>query len=271
MSTESLDPPSAKAALAPRAARPAWLRWVLLGSVVAAVVLVFATGLHRYVSFRTLVKYHDTLNDLVVNHYYMAVLIYFAAYVVTVALSIPGALVFTVTGGFLFGGFWGGTFAVVCGTIGAAIVFMIARTTVGEALAHQAGPRLRRIGEGFRDGAWSYLLFLRFVPVFPFWLVNLAPALFKMSFRDFVSATFLGIIPATYAFAYAGASFGSMLVDKLAAAEACRAAGGANCVVKFEPAKVLTSDLIGLFLALGIISLLPVVARLWRRKSKPGP
>lgn len=270
MSTERLDPPSVPTALAPRAARPAWVRWVLLGMVVAAVLLVFVSGLHRYVAFHTLVKYHDTLNDLVLNHYFMAMLIYVAAYIVTVALSIPGALVFTVTGGFLFGGFWGGTYAVVCGTIGAAIVFAIARTTIGEALAHQAGPRLRRIGEGFRDNAWSYLLFLRFVPVFPFWLVNLAPALFKMTFRDFVSATFLGIIPATYAFAYAGASFGGMLDDKLAAAEACRAAGGVNCAVKFEPGKVLTGDLLGLFLALGIISLLPIVARLWRRaKSRP--
>ena len=134
----------------------------------------------------------------------LSLLAFVALYAAAVALSLPGGAVLTMAGGFLFGWLLGGIASILAATIGASIVFLIARSALGEFLAARAGPWLSRFRQGFQDDAFSYLLFLRLVPIFPFWLVNLAPGLLGVGFATYVATTFLGIIPGTFAFALAG-------------------------------------------------------------------
>ena len=138
---------------------------------------------------------HYALSDL--RHRRAATLLNVAA----VALSIPGAAILTITGGILFGWRVGGLAALLGATTGATIVFLIARGACGESILRRAGPLAGKLAQGFRAHAFNYLLFLRLVPVFPFWLVNLAPAVVGVRLATFVLATALGIIPATFAFA----------------------------------------------------------------------
>jgi uncharacterized membrane protein YdjX (TVP38/TMEM64 family) len=180
-----------------------------------------------------------------------------------VALSLPGAVFLTVFGGFLFGWLLGGVTTVVAATIGAVIVFLIARTSVGDALGRRAGPRLKRIAKGFREDAFAYLLFLRLVPAFPFWLVNLAPALFGMPLRSFALATAVGILPGTFAFAFAGAGLDSVIVAQKAAKQACLAAGGGDCMMRVDLHALVTPKLVIALGALGVVSLIPVLLRRW--------
>ena len=144
-----------------------------------------------------------------------------AVYIVVVALSVPGGALLTITGGFLFGWLVGGLSTVIGATIGATIVFLIAKTSLGETLAAKAGPWMAKLSEGFRNDAMNYLLFLRLVPAFPFWLINLAPALLNVPLSTFVIATFIGIIPGTFAFAFLGAGLDSIIDKQREAYQAC--------------------------------------------------
>ena len=109
-----------------------------------------------------------------------------ALYIAVVAMSLPGATILTVSGGIVVRNPASAARGTCLGaTIGATILFLIARTAFGDILARRAGPRLARLAEGFREDAFNYLLFLRLVPIFPFSLVNLAPAMFGVRLADF--------------------------------------------------------------------------------------
>ena len=105
-------------------------------------------------------------------------------YIVAVGLSLPVGFYLTVIGGILFGAMLGGAAAMVGATIGAICIFLIARSAVGEHLVRRAGPLAEKLAQGFRDDAFSYLLFLRLVPIFPFWVINLVAALCGVRLRD---------------------------------------------------------------------------------------
>ena len=139
-----------------------------------------------------------------------AVAAFVALYVAVVALSLPGGAVLTITGGFLFGVAHRRRRRLGGRDGRRHLIFLIAKSAVGEHLARRAGPLAAQLAEGFRADAFSYLLFLRLVPLFPFWLVNLAPALFGVRPATFVAATAIGIIPATFAFAFVGAGLDSV-------------------------------------------------------------
>jgi uncharacterized membrane protein YdjX (TVP38/TMEM64 family) len=230
-------------------------------AIVAAAALVLATGAHRHLSLETLVRHRDALMSFVDAHYAAALVAFMAAYVTAVALSIPGALILTITGGFLFGVIAGGAAAVVAATTGASIIFLIARSAFGEYVVRRAGPRLSKILDGFCADAFSYLLFLRLVPLFPFFLVNLAPALVGVRLRTFIAATAIGVIPATLVFASVGAGLDSVIDAQAATYHACLAAGRGDCRVDFDSGAVLTPQLIGALVALGLLALIPVVVR----------
>ena len=135
------------------------------------------------------------IDGFVTGHRLLAVLAYIGLYIAAVALSLPGAVFLTVAGGFLFGLAVGASAAVIGATIGATLIFLVARTALGEPLLRRAGPRAAQLAQGFRDDAFSYLLFLRLVPAFPFFLVNLVPAFAGVRLLPFVTATALGVIP----------------------------------------------------------------------------
>ena len=164
-------------------------RYLPLALVALAMAAVFATGAHRQVSLETLVRHRMAIDAFIDAHSVAAVAAFMAVYIVVVALSIPGALFLTISGGILFGTLVGGAATVVSATIGATIIFLVARSACGESLIRRAGPLACKLADGFRADAFSYLLFLRLVPAFPFFLVNLAPALVGVKLATFVTAT----------------------------------------------------------------------------------
>jgi uncharacterized membrane protein YdjX (TVP38/TMEM64 family) len=229
--------------------------------IAAAGIFVVAMGWHRQLSLETLVRHRAMLDDFVAAHYGAALAAFLGVYIAAVSLSVPGAVFLTITGGLLFGTIVGGIAAVIAATIGATVIFLIARSAFSEYVLCRAGPRLAKIVDGFCADAFSYLLFLRIVPVFPFFLVNLAPALVGVRVPVFVAATALGVVPATFVFASVGAGLDSVVRAQAAMYHACLAAGGAACRLDFDPGAALTPQLIGALVALGLLALVPVAVR----------
>ena len=234
---------------------------VLVG---VAAYAVFGRGV---ISFEALVRHRAAIDAFVTAHRALAVFAYIGLYVVAVALSLPGAAFLTVAGGFLFGIIIGAGAAVIGATAGATIVFLVARTAFGEPLLRRAGPRAMQLAQGFREDAFSYLLFLRLVPAFPFFLVNLVPAFAGVTLSTFLAATALGIIPAALVYAFAGTGLDSVIAAQQHSYDACMAAGRADCHLVFNASGVLTPELIGALIALGVLALLPVVVR--RLRARP--
>jgi uncharacterized membrane protein YdjX (TVP38/TMEM64 family) len=211
------------------------------------------------------------LRAAIADHTLLALVAFMAIYAGTVALSLPGGAVLTLAGGFLFGWFWGGVASILAATAGAIIVFLVARSALGELLAARAGPWLGRLRQGFQEDAFNYLLFLRLVPIFPFWLVNLAPALLGVGLLTYVLATAIGIIPGSFAYSIAGKGLDSLIVAQQAAHQSCLAKMGPDaeklCPFVLEPRALLTPGLIAGFVALGVVALIPIAVKRFKRKA----
>lgn len=247
-----------------------WTRYLPLAALVIAMIAVFASGGHRFLTVETIVAYRERLQAFVDDHGAAAVIGYSALYVAVVALSIPGAAILSILGGFLFGWFFGGALAAVSATLGGIVLFLVARTSVGDMLMRRAGPRLQSLAEGFHKDAFSYLLFLRILPIMPFWLTNLACALFGVRPKTFALATLIGVLPASFTFGTAGAGLDSVIGAQKASFEACQAAGRSDCTLSFGLRSVLTPEIIGALAALGVLSLIPVAIRRFRRSKAVG-
>ena len=241
------DDPVDKLPLPPR--RGALLRWLPLAVILLAVPAAYAFGLDERLSLDALRGYREDLTHLVQRNPVLAAAGYFIFYMVAVALSFPGASILTIAGGLMFGCVFGTLLAFAAATAGATLVFLIARTSLGQVLAERAGPRAQRLRAGFQEEGFSYLLFLRLVPLFPFWLVNLAAALFGVHLVTYVAATALGIVPGTFVLSYFGESLGTAIEGE-------------------EP---LASGKLLLGLALlGVLALIPAIVRRWRRGREGG-
>lgn len=260
---------SSQEAAAP--ARRGFGRWLPLVAIVGLMVLVFAMGWHKYLSFKTVGLNYEALRAFIAGNLALALAVYIAAYIAVVALSLPGGLVMTLSGGLLFGWQVGAPATIVGATIGATIIFMIARSSFGETLAAKAGPWLGKLSEGFKENALSYLLFLRLVPAFPFVVVNLAPALLGVPLRTYVIGTLLGIMPGSTAFSVAGAGLGSVVEAQNAIYKACLekagAAAAAACEYKIDTSALVTKELLLAFAALGVVSLIPVLLKRWSSRN----
>jgi uncharacterized membrane protein YdjX (TVP38/TMEM64 family) len=241
-----------------RASRWRFVPLVLLG-LAAGIALV--SGVPRYLSLEGLIENRERLQAFVELHASQALLVYMGVYIAAVTLSIPGAVFLTILGGFLFGWLVGGAAAVISSTLGAIGVFLIARTSVGDSLLARAGRRIQSLAAGFRADAFAYLLFLRFLPVVPFWITNLASALFGVPLRTFALGTAIGVIPATYTFAIAGAGLDSIIGAQQAAREACLAAQRDDCTFDLSLSSLLTPQIIAAFAALGVLALAPVLVK----------
>jgi uncharacterized membrane protein YdjX (TVP38/TMEM64 family) len=225
-------------------------RWLPLTLLLAAALAVYATGLHRELSLAGLQRHRSILQELVAVHPLLAPVAFVALYAVATALSLPGALFLTLTGGFLFGTWLGGMLSVIGATAGATVLFLIARTSLGTALRARAGPWLQRLEAGLRRNAFAYLLVLRLVPLFPFWLVNLVPALLDVPVGVFTLATFLGIIPGALVYAGVGNGLGAVLDH----------GGEPDLGLIFAPQVILP------LLGLAALALLPILYRQLRRQ-----
>lgn len=219
-----------------------WRRMLPLLVLGAGLAAFFALGLDDYLSFEALRENRAWLLGAVEKSAALAALAYMAVYILIVAFSLPGGAIMTITGGFLFGQWLGTAYVVVAATIGAGVVFLAARTALGDLLRARAGPFLKKMEAGFRENALSYLFVLRLVPVFPFFIVNLVPAFLGVSLRDFAIATFFGIIPATFVYARLGVGLGSIFD-----------AGG-----EFSAKAVFTPEMVTALIGLAVLALLPV-------------
>lgn len=244
-------------------------RRLLLVTAVLLLALAAYWALGRgELSLEVLVRHRIEIDTFIKTHGSIAVLAYLGLYSVTVALSVPGATFLTVIGGFLFGLMVGGGVAAIGATIGATLIFLVARTALGEPLLQRAGPRARQLAQGFRDNAFSYLLFLRLVPAFPFFLVNLVPALAGVRLRPFIAATALGVLPACFVYAFAGTGLDSIITAQKETFDDCLAAGRTGCQLALDPRDVLTPELLGALVALGVLALVPVVAKHLRARAR---
>jgi uncharacterized membrane protein YdjX (TVP38/TMEM64 family) len=186
-------------------------RRIWIGIALVAVI----GGLHlfgagEFLSLDTLRLYRKTLTGLVGQHPVASAAIYLMVYILATALSVPGAIVLTLAGGFLFGTLYGAAFAVVGATIGAIALFLIARFLMKGRSLDAFGPKAASLGEGIRRNAWSYLLALRLVPLFPFFLVNIVPAFVGVKLPVFALTTLFGIVPGTLVYSAAGAGLGNI-------------------------------------------------------------
>jgi uncharacterized membrane protein YdjX (TVP38/TMEM64 family) len=225
------------------------LRWTPLALVLLGLISLYALDLHHFLSLQVLAEYRERLAASVEANAALAAVAYVLVYIAVVALSFPGASALSVAGGFMFGWLAGAVLTLIGATIGATLIFLIARTSLGDFLASRAGPVLQRLRAGFQEDGFLYLLFLRLVPLFPFWLVNLAAALFGMSLLPYIAATAIGIVPGTLVLSYFGAGLGTAL-------------DGDGPVLS-------TELLVGLTL-LGALALIPVLVRRWRRNRQDG-
>ena len=248
---------------------PSLRRLAPLAAVLVLIALVYAMGWHREVSLETLVRHRAAIDVFMHQHYATTLGLFVALYIAVVAMSLPGALVLTISGGILFGVLIGAGASVIGATLGAMIIFLIARTACGEYLVRRAGPVAQRLAAGFREDAFSYLLFLRLVPLFPFFVVNLVPAISGVRLAPFVAATFLGIIPATLAFASVGAGLDSVIAAQEAAYKACLEAGHAGCQLNFDVRAAVTPQLLTALSALAVVGLIPLLVKRLRARGLP--
>jgi uncharacterized membrane protein YdjX (TVP38/TMEM64 family) len=223
----------------------------------AGLIAFFAFGLQKYVTLDALKENRVALAQWVGAHQVEAVALFVALYVVVAAFSLPVAAIFSIAGGFLFGSIYGTVWNVIGATIGASILFIAAKTALGDPLRARFESQIKGMEEGFKANAFSYLLLLRLVPLFPFFAVNLAAAFTGVGLGTFFITTAIGIIPGAFVFASIGNGLNA-LFD-----------AGQN------PDLSLTSllsnpDFYIPIIGLALLSLIPIVYRaLAPRKSKP--
>ncbi|MEK9660732.1 MAG: TVP38/TMEM64 family protein [Alphaproteobacteria bacterium] len=221
--------------------------------LLAVIAAFFAFDLDTYVTFETLRENRGFLQNYVAMHGVVAILVFAFVYAVTVVVFPPGGAIMTITGGFLFGTLVGGTTAVLAATVGATALFLVVRYALGDALRDRAGPFVSRMEAGFRENAMSYLLVLRLIPLFPFWVVNLVPAFLGVRTGTYVLGTFVGIIPGTFVYASVGNGLG-VVFD----------AGETPDLGIIFSAEILLP-----ILGLALLALLPVAYKRFQERRKP--
>jgi len=244
-------------------------RWLPVIAILGLMALAFAMGWHEYLSLKTIGDNFGAMQAFISENFIAALALYMLAYVAVVALSLPGGLVMTLTGGLLFGPLVGIPATVIAATIGATLIFLVAKTSFGETLAAKAGPWVGKLREGFQENALSYMFFLRLVPAFPFVVVNLAPALLGVPLRTYVIGTLLGIVPGTAAYTLVGASLGAPLEAENTRYAACVSESGASaCTYSIDLGQLVSRELIFAGVALGVVALIPVAINWYKKRSR---
>jgi len=213
--------------------------FVVFAAVIAA---FFALDGQQYLSLEAVKANRDALLAFADAHFVLALAIAFFAYAGAVAFSLPCGLILSLLMGFAFGRWVGTVLVVLAATLGATLVFLAARYLFAEAARKRMGVLGEKISARFTENAFSYLLFLRLVPLFPFFLVNLAPAFTTISLRTYVAGTLVGIIPGTFVYVNLGQTLGR--IDSLSG--------------------LVSTETLGAFALLGLFALLPVFVKKFR-------
>ena len=221
-----------------------WLRLGVLAAFFGGIGAFFALGGHHYLSLDAIREHRDALLAYTEAHYGLTVAIAFVGFVVATLLCLPTGTVLSLTMGLLFGRWVGVLILTSAGTLGATLLFLAARYLFAKPLRRRLGSLGERVNEGFTRDAFHWLLFLRLTPIFPYFLVNLAPALTDIPVRTYVAATFLGIFPSTFVFANLGQTLGRI--------------DSAQQLV--APETLMALALLGLF------AVVPIFVRQWRSR-----
>jgi uncharacterized membrane protein YdjX (TVP38/TMEM64 family) len=212
---------------------------VLLLAFVGVIAAFFSFGLQRYLSLDSLKENRDQLLEVTQRHYAPTVAAFIGIYILQTAFSLPGAAILTLAGGFLFGSVLGTVYVNLGATTGATLAFLAARYLFREWVEKRFGHRLGPVQQGFARDGFGYLLTLRLIPVFPFFLVNVLSGLTRVTLGTYVLATAFGIIPGSFVYAYAGRQLGTI-----------------NSLAEIASPRVLVA-----FTLLGLLALFPVLFR----------
>lgn len=226
-------------------------RFAPVALIVLCFAAVFVFDLDRYLTFEALRENRQWLADAVAQNHVLTALVFILVYAAAVAVSVPGASLLTLLGGFLFGAVLGTAYVVLAATLGAVGIFLAARTAFSDILRAKAGPWLNKLQAGFAENELSYLLFLRLVPAFPFFIVNIVPAFLGVSLRTYTLATLIGIVPGTAVYAIFGAGLGEILASD----------------AELSLSGILSPELVIGMVGLAVLALVPVLVRRFSRKQ----
>lgn len=232
---------------------PIWIKLWPVYVIAAVIIGAWQLGLFQYLSLETLREQQDVLQTYVSENLILAVAIFIAIYAAATLFMLPGALWITIAGGFLFG-LVGGSLATIAGaTLGASMLFFAAKTSIGSALRDRAGPFMSKMEAGFNENPFSYMFALRLLPVVPFPVANIAPALLGAKYREYALTTAIGIIPGVIAYTWVGSGLGATF-----------AAG------EDPNLGVVARNMLPALAALGVVALIPVAyKKITGRKPKP--
>lgn len=218
--------------------------------ILLLMISAYAFAYFHPLTWDSLRQLHSNLKNFNRHHPFITPLLFMSIYILYSLLSLPGIFVLSLIAGFLFIQPFSTLYVTSAATIGASLLFLASRTAFGELFYRRSVPRLNRFEKGFRENAASYLLFLRLIPLFPFWIVNLAGAFFGVSFRIFAWTTFVGMIPSVFIYTQAGRGFSFLLEhpDPL------------------SPIRLLNPHLIIALIGLALLSLLPALLNFIRTK-----
>ena len=228
--------------------------WVRLWPVYVILIglgLALSQGWHEYLTLDSLSANAVSLDAMVRENFLIVFALYILVYAAATTFMVPGSAL-TIAGGFLFGLLIGTPATVIGATIGASILFFASKTSIGAVLRDVAGPFIEKMRAGFAENPVSYMFALRLIPIFPFAAVNIAPGLLGAKYRDYLLTTFFGIIPGTLAYTWIGAAVKGTLLE-----------GGTPDIGS------LAANFVPAFLALGLVSLLPVAYKKFFPKKVP--
>jgi uncharacterized membrane protein YdjX (TVP38/TMEM64 family) len=185
-------------------------RWSLLVILILGLCAFFYFDLQRYLNFTTIKQHREIWMNWTDQHYLSAVAIFMLIYITAISVSFPGAVFLTLIGGFLFGPWLGTIYVVTSATIGASLVFFAVKIALEPWMKKRTGKWIEKMRAGFQKGAVQYLLILRLMPIFPFWVVNIVPALLGIRASIFIFTTFFGIIPGSFIYTLLGSGLGDI-------------------------------------------------------------
>lgn len=218
---------------------------ILIAIIALVILLIGHYDLHTYLSLTHIQSSQDILATYKSQHPVLISLLYILIYIATAALSIPGATILTLLGGALFGAFLGTIHIAIGASLGATLAFLSARFIFRDTLESKYAESLSTLNKGIEDGALNYVLFLRLVPLFPFFLVNILLGLTRLSTTSYFLGSLIGMLPGIFVYANAGSQLSSIT----------------------STADIASPGVLGAFALLGLFALIPILYK--KCKTQP--
>jgi uncharacterized membrane protein YdjX (TVP38/TMEM64 family) len=218
----------------------------IAGTIAALISAFFIFDLGRYLTLDSLKANLIALRSYYENHFFLMASGYILLYIIQTALSLPGAAILSLAAGAVFGAIMGTLYVNIGATVGAVLAFLVARYLFRDAVLNKFGTNLAKMNSELEQRGFNYLLFLRLVPVFPFFLINLGAGLTKIPLRTFFFGTMIGIVPGSFVYCNAGASLASITSMN----------------------EIASPRVLGSFALLGIFALIPALYQKLKKEKK---